>query len=103
MTPPAPGAIRPLAARANLTAALDAGLLPAGCRQFIADHEAAFLTAPGSGHNHQYWTGGHADHVDELFAIAAAMHHVVDSQTLPASEGPLDRAETMAASERSRA
>jgi hypothetical protein len=57
MTPPAPGAIRPLAARANLTAALDAGLLPAGCRQFIADHEAAFLTAPGSGHNHQYWTG----------------------------------------------
>jgi hypothetical protein len=64
--------LRPLAQRANLTAGL--GLLPSGCSRLVSDHLDALLTAPGSGHNHQCWTGGYADHLDECFAISAALH-----------------------------
>lgn len=67
-TPP----VRPLDQRLNLTAGL--GLLPAGCARLVDEHLDCLLTAPGSGHNHQAWPGGYADHLDECFAIAAALH-----------------------------
>jgi len=69
---PQEGTIRPLEERTNLCAGL--ARLPKGCRHFLHDHEAAFLAAPGSGHNHQFHKGGLADHYDELFAIAATLH-----------------------------
>jgi hypothetical protein len=49
-------------------------LLPAACSRFITDNETPFLSAPGSGHNHQHFAGGYADHVDEVFALAATLH-----------------------------
>ena len=79
---PKEGTIRPLKERANLCAGLD--LLPEGCRRFLGDNEAAFLAAPGSGHNHQFHKGGLADHYDELFAIAATLHRSLsDLRPLP--------------------
>lgn len=66
--------VTPLSARKNLTAALNARLLPAACTRFIIEHEPAFLAAPGSGSNHQAWPGGYCDHLDELFGIAAVLY-----------------------------
>jgi hypothetical protein len=74
---PTLGTISPLAERENLCAALR--LLPPGCTTFVAENEAAFLSAPGSGHNHQFWVGGYADHLDELCAIASVTYEAWSS------------------------
>jgi len=66
---------RPLSERLNFSAGLQ--LLPPSCAWFIADNEDAVLTAPGSGRNHQFWSGGYADHVDELFAVASAFYQTL--------------------------
>jgi hypothetical protein len=66
--------------RKNLVAAMP--YLPLGCIEFAMNHEAYFVTAPGSGHNHQAWTGGYADHLDEIFAIAAIKYQAL-SQLRP--------------------
>lgn len=58
-----------LGERANLIDGLQR--LPQGCARFVYDLQDAFTAAPGSGHNHQAWPGGYADHLDEVFGIAA--------------------------------
>jgi hypothetical protein len=67
-----------LGRRRNLAAGFD--LLPNGANRFIADHAEAFFVAPGSGHNHQTWPGGLADHLDECFALAGQLYQSMNRQ-----------------------
>lgn len=61
-------------------------LLPPGCKHFVLDHKDAFYSAKGSTKNHQAWTGGYVDHLDELFGIAKMMFGIANlERALPFS------------------
>lgn len=47
-----------------------------GCLQMLDDNLEAFISAPGSSHNHQYWPGGYLDHIAETFQIAAGIYNI---------------------------
>ena len=45
----------------------------AACKRVLADNRARFQTAHGSVHNHQAWTGGYFDHVQEAMNIGLVL------------------------------
>ena len=42
--------------------------------KFHADHYALIKYVPGSGHNHQHWSGGYHDHLIQCFQIATQLY-----------------------------
>ncbi len=45
-----------------------------GCRRILAENRTLFQIAPGSSHNHQAWTGGYLDHIQETLNIAVVLY-----------------------------
>ena len=45
----------------------------AACEQLLADHRKLFQTVFGSTNNHQNWTGGYFDHIQEIMNIAVVL------------------------------
>lgn len=48
------------------------------CKKTLADNYKLFQTVPGSAHNHQVWTGGYFDHVQEAMNIAVVLYKILN-------------------------
>jgi hypothetical protein len=56
-------------------------------RAIYTDHRDIFHHAQGSGHNHQAWPGGYADHIAEVLRINTATYQVLNAmRPLPFTE-----------------
>ncbi len=51
-----------------------------GCIQLLADNRKLFQTVQGSTHNHQNWTGGYFDHVQEIMNISVVLYNLLNSK-----------------------
>ena len=40
-----------------------------GCKKLLADNRELFQTVQGSTNNHQAWSGGYFDHIQEIMNI----------------------------------
>lgn len=54
--------------------------LPGGLQRAAQDLDEQMRSAPGSSHNHQAWSGGYLDHLDEVCAIATMLHAALGEQ-----------------------
>lgn len=50
------------------------------CRIILEDNRALFQKALGSSHNHQAWSGGYCDHVQEVMNIAVVLYKVLSAK-----------------------
>ncbi len=49
------------------------------CERIMLDSRQLFQTVQGSKHNHQAWSGGYFDHVQEIMNIAYQLYHLMGS------------------------
>lgn len=49
------------------------------CQRFLSEHYGAFVSAPGSRHNHQAWPGGYQAHVAEVMNLGVVLYTTLDA------------------------
>jgi hypothetical protein len=49
------------------------------CEKILADNRKLFQLTQGSKHNHQAWSGGYFDHIQEIMNIAYQLYHTFDA------------------------